>query len=523
MPRPLTVKAQRWGPDGPTLARATKRLLAHTIVRQYLEGTNHRLLSTSLLEPARKPRKPPSPTRFRATVYDYTNERTLLIDGDVKDREYFAIAESAVQPLSGPEEFEAAVKVLEDEPELGPALRSGAVQPYPPMPPLLHTELPEGNLERNVTVGLLPQGNGARHEIVSVNLNRGEVARFDEGAPLTSRAAAGICGVPVAAGQATAAQGTPGQAWVTVSQGGKVIWRFLVVRPAASSGNDGSGVELRYLDYRGRRVLYQAHVPILNVLYDRNTCGPYRDWQYQEGKIQASGTDVAPGFRLCPNPAKTIMESGSDTGNFLGVGIYVQGQEVVLVSELEAGWYRYVSEWRLHADGTIRPRFGFAATSSSCVCAVHHHHVYWRLDFDIGTPGRNRVREFNNPPVAPGGGNWHQNRFEGKRFRAPARKRRWRVENASGRGYTILPGPRDRTAAGDPYAKGDLWILRYRPGEIDDYPIIGTEAQLDKLVNHESVADEDVVIWYGAHFTHDVGHHTSVPHIVGPDLVPHNW
>jgi len=38
--------------------------------------------------------------------------------------------------------------------------------------------------------------------------------------------------------------------------------------------------------------------------------------------------------------------------------VYVQGQEVVLVSEMEAGWYRYVSQWRLHTDGTIRPRFG---------------------------------------------------------------------------------------------------------------------------------------------------------------------
>jgi len=29
----------------------------------------------------------------------------------------------------------------------------------------------------------------------------------------------------------------------------------------------------------------------------------------------------------------------------------------VLVSEMSAGWYRYVSEWRFHADGTIQPRF----------------------------------------------------------------------------------------------------------------------------------------------------------------------
>ena len=82
------------------------------------------------------------------------------------------------------------------------------------------------------------------------------------------------------------------------------MWRFLVIRPAASSGTNGSGIELRYVDYKGKRVLYRAHVPILNVKYTGDACGPYRDWQYQEGMIQAAGSDVAPGFRLCPAPAQ---------------------------------------------------------------------------------------------------------------------------------------------------------------------------------------------------------------------------
>ena len=135
-------------------------------------------------------------------------------------------------------------------------------------------------------------------------------------------------GVPRDAAQTTAERGTAGQAWVTVSRGRTVLWRFLAVRPAASSGRDGSGLELRYVDYRGRRVLHQAHVPILNVRYDRDACGPYRDWQWQEGTIQATGRNVAPGFRLCSAPAKTIMQSGSDTGNYLGVGEQT-GQAVV--------------------------------------------------------------------------------------------------------------------------------------------------------------------------------------------------
>jgi hypothetical protein len=71
--------------------------------------------------------------------------------------------------------------------------------------------------------------------------------------------------------------------------------------------------------------------------------------------IEADGDDVIPGFQLCATPAKTVLDSGSDQGNFLGVAVYVDVIEVVLVSEMEAGWYRYISEWRLHPNGTIKP------------------------------------------------------------------------------------------------------------------------------------------------------------------------
>jgi Cu2+-containing amine oxidase len=75
-------------------------------------------------------------------------------------------------------------------------------------------------------------------------------------------------------------------------------------------------------------------------------------------------------------PAQTILDSGTDAGNFQDVAIYVQELEVVLVSEVQAGWYRYIGEWRFHVDGTIRQRFGFSGVLNSCVCNRHHHHLY---------------------------------------------------------------------------------------------------------------------------------------------------
>jgi hypothetical protein len=217
------------------------------------------------------------------------------------------------------------------------------------------------------------------------------------------------------------------------------------------------------------------------------------------------------------------MDSGTDTGNYLGVAAYVDGDDAVLVSELEAGWYRYVSEWRLRANGEIQPKFGFAATSSSCVCNKHHHHVYWRLDFDVDNVS-NVVSEFNDPALG-GGSKWKRIAWETKRLRDPAHKRRWRIGDGSGHAYEIWPGDHDGTAAGDPYAKGDLWFVLRRPGEIDDNPIVGTEAEIDRFVNHESIEDDDVVVWYGAHFTHDVRHDEGDvhDHIMGPTLVPRGW
>ncbi len=541
----LNVKIVPRGPDSETINAVSRAVVKHPSVRRFLKGARHRLLSTELIEsePEVKVRVVSAPPkRYRTTIYDYANNRTILVDGRLDDLERVKVSESGHQPLPNPEEFDAAVKILLQDPELGPVIGEKRLQPYPPMPPLIVAELPDGRVERTIAVGLLPSDNTVRHEIVGVNMIRQTIVRFERGAPEGSEAHNPICGLPWGnlSDSPRTMPNAPGQVWVTVTQGGTVLWKFLAVRPAATRGpgisTRGTGVELRFVDYRGKRVLYRAHVPILNVHYDPGGCGPYRDWQNEEGMIQANGTDIgSTGFRFCPTPAQTILDTGSDVGNFLGVAVYVQGQEVVLVSEMEASWYRYISEWRLHADGTIRPRFGFSAAADSCVCTRHHHHPYWRFDFDIRTAGNNVVREFNDPPII-GSSNWHTKNYEIRRPRDPAHKRKWRVENTTtGEGYEVIPGPDDGVATASPdwpYPRGDVWILRYHAAEIDDGvdcttggPNCQTEADLDRFINGELINNHDVVIWYAAHVTHDLAAETpgTFGHIVGPELKPVNW
>jgi hypothetical protein len=261
------------------------------------------------------------------------------------------------------------------------------------MPPLVLGG--ENGRRRRITVGLLPVLPTGRttNEIVAVDLGDGTVQRFAARAPRgTMAGAAPTCGAPLDADQKVTRQGVPGRYAVTIRRGGTTYWSFTAVRPSASSGLKGSGIELRDVRYRGRKVLHRGHVPILTVKYDGNVCGPFRDFQYMESMLQANGRDVAPGFRLASSAPRSIIQSGTDTGNFLGTAVWADGEEVTLMAELEAGYYRYLNAWTLHTNGTIKPRFGFAGVQHRCLCHAHHHHAYWRFDFEIGSAGGNFVQ-----------------------------------------------------------------------------------------------------------------------------------
>jgi Copper amine oxidase, enzyme domain len=522
----ITVKEQKQ-----VIENAVQSILSAAAVKKYLAKSKHRVLAADFFAADEKEKKYlKCQSNFsdfnRLTVYDYTRNCCVFIQVKAWKPLAVDITESAFQPEPNDEEFNEAVEMLARKyPRVLEGIKEKLVRIYRPMPPTIDVAMPTGEVQRTIAVGIKSSMREVRNEIAGVNMITNEITHFKNGSPDNASALDDACGLPDAS-QPTTSKGIAGESWITVTQGGVEIWKLLVVRPSASSGTKGSGVELKFVNYKKKRVLYQAHVPILNVRYDNDACGPYRDWQWQESMFTANGVDKAPGIRICPTPAQTILDSENDNGNFKGVAIYVQGQEVVLVSEMEAGWYRYISEWRLHTNGTISPRFGFSAVQNSCVCNKHHHHAYWRFDFDIETPSNNLVEEFNDP-ILIGNSNWHKKTYEIKRAKDSARKRKWRITNTiSGSSYEIIPGANDGTL--DSFGVGDLWVLRYHGGsEIDDgvTNVGGTpdqcKAHIDKFVNEENVENKDVVIWYGAHFTHDI--HAHAGHIVGPTLKCVKW
>jgi hypothetical protein len=244
-----------------------------------------------------------------ATYFDYDNNEAKLVTGRLDDiRGSMEVSDSSHQPLPTREEFDEAVEILRENPDIGPALSEQRVKPQPAMPPLLtEATRPDGRTDRTLAVLLLSRSDEVRNEIVGVNMIDRTTLRFPERAPSAALAADDACGVDDA-GQDPTDRGLPGQFRVTITQGGTTLWSFLVFRPSFSLGTNGSGVTLREVDYRGKRVLFRAHVPILNVQYDGDACGPFRDWLYAESPFHANGTDVAPGIRQCPTPAQTILD-----------------------------------------------------------------------------------------------------------------------------------------------------------------------------------------------------------------------
>ena len=513
-----TITITPWGPDQQTIDAAKARVASHPDVVKHLRGTINRMLSFDFIENnSKETGRSEPPTRFRAMVFDYTNNRTVIADGGFYDFT-MDVSLSNFQPNPSPEEFQAAIDIIAADPDLGPAISGRKYEPYSSMPPLTtDPSVIKGTPERTITVGLFPTDDKYSHEVIGVNMVRRTVIRFPNGAPPSSNAIELNCGVP-SSGQSTTSRGTAGQFEIVISQDGVEFWRFLCIRPSASSGNNASGIELRDVRYQGKMVLSRANAPILNVQYERNSCGPFRDWSWQEGMFDAPGTDVAPGIRMCTSPPGSVLDNGTDFGNFRGVAVWDR-EEVRLVSEMNAGWYRYISEWRFHDNGEIQPLFGYGATTNSCVCRIHVHHVYWRLDFDLVTAGNNNLFE-NKDGVRK------QIASEGMLFRNSANQN-WVVENSvTGESVVIEAGPRDGNA--DKFGKYDLvFLLNKFPLQIDDSGTgAGSAANIEPFINGESLANQDVVVWYAGHWRHEhfdgptpgAPNHGGGPNVHGPTL-----
>ncbi len=540
----LQIKVTPWGRTQTEVDAVKLRVEQSRVVQNALEDTKYRLISFDTIGSEIKTRPAQVPTQFQVVFYDYTNDRTVVAAGDFAGKEEITVREADFEPGVSSEEVQSAYDLIKNDSEFGVLYSNNEIKTFAAMPPTSYV-----NGERLVNIGIAFLKTG-ENRVVGVSFKNNKIVEYKGSAPLTSRASPESCGI-TAANQGTTSSGTPGQYQLTVSQSDATLWEMLVIRPSASSGNadERSGIEIRDVKYKGKSVLKRGHAPILNVQYEGDFCGPYRDFQYSESFFNApeeGATEPASGIRILAagQIAQTAVDSGVDRGNFRGIAVYTQnvglGDEIVLVSEMEAGWYRYIMEWRFAPDGTIRPRYGFSATNSSCVCATHTHHVYWRFDFDIVSP-TNKILQ-----VERGRRFLQLVTNETARLRNYATNRSYLIQNSnSDEGYLLVPNLSDGVS--DAFSGGDFWFLKYHaetdgePTEIDDPnsntgdPKLDVPANLAPWVNNESLVNQDVVVWYTARYVHSRdGESLLSPersgsavidgdHVVGPNLRPVRW
>jgi Cu2+-containing amine oxidase len=276
--------------------------------------------------------------------------------------------------------------------------------------------------------------------------------------------------------------------------GGQDIWSLAYT---LQDSPDEEGIVVRGVRFRGRQVLYKGSLPSLRVQYS-GSCGPYKD---PLNFNNAQPTQRCPGRRVC-------------------VYSYIAGGQRALALESyhRIGAYRLTHRWVFWENGRISPRL----YSAGLQCNYdHRHHAYWRFDFDIDQASNDQVLEYNIYTANTGWGQgWHAKNTETTRRQNPSSNRSWAVlDNASGRGFHVLPGPDD--GAADAFSTSDLWVMRYNGSE-DRGGRQGNAAAdgLGAYLNGQDVSGQDVVLWYCGHLNHHAAHGGDDWHSVGPNLVP---
>ncbi|HEX9235515.1 MAG TPA: hypothetical protein VF972_04485, partial [Actinomycetota bacterium] len=246
--------------DRASFVRAVRR---HRKVDEFLRGARHRLISLRPVESLEdKDSGPVPPKRWEARFFDYTNNRVVKVQARFPAGAGPVASVSREFPVPTEDEWAEALELVRSDRRFGRSLERGSVAPFHPMPPLALAQDSGGEVERVLHVGLRARGRGTKAQIVAVNLIRQEVTSYGDVGPVQAPLTEGDCQAPSEASCDVQTSGPPGQCWISWPSSSP-LWTFLAIRPSASSGQNASGVELRYVDYQGKRVLYQAHIPIL--------------------------------------------------------------------------------------------------------------------------------------------------------------------------------------------------------------------------------------------------------------------
>ncbi|MFE9610041.1 copper amine oxidase [Streptomyces sp. NPDC006012] len=212
-----------------------------------------------------------------------------------------------------------------------------------------------------------------------------------------------------------------------------------------------------------------------------------------------------------------------------------QGQDLLVYTVNQVGWYEYISEWRFQDDGTITMNVGATGSLSyedydagdgrgwpigkgaKAYATSHSHNVFWRLDFGLDGSSRTKVEQYDSAVSAPAHG---QEAPTAKTTRTTVTKelagdyqayRWWRMVSATGknkdghaRSYEIVPGATTKYP-GRSFTKHDLYFTEYNKCEqfasnnTGACPA-GSAKSVDKWVNGQTLTHP--VAWVNVGFHH---------------------
>jgi primary-amine oxidase len=284
---------------------------------------------------------------------------------------------------------------------------------------------------------------------------------------------------------------------------------------------NGEGLVISFADFKGTRVLYRAGAPFVLVPYHGNSptfkdglspnCGGLPFLALKPTAPCVTGGDLPPGS-VAANDNQAVQVE-------LVPADLTDPAKAVVWAKLQCGNYQYIHRWEFLADGNIHAEVGLGGRLLTTAGVGHIHNFYFRLDFDIATPGNNLAQRFEHQGNLPGQDKWIDIKLESKETVNPSRYTKWRVLNktpkANGqqRSYELIPG--SDGAPDGTYSTGDLWVVRYKSGAETGSNVACNDTVLTTsyATPAENVDGQDVVIWYclrSHHFPRQLGEEKKV-------------
>jgi Copper amine oxidase, enzyme domain len=301
--------------------------------------------------------------------------------------------------------------------------------------------------------------------------------------------------------------------------GWSVYWRILA--------GEGSGLEVWFADFHGRRVLWRGSQPFAIVPYHRPCPEPGPpEHTYKDGISPMCGGAAFTALQhSAPNSQDPWQSSAWDAAvdtDAVVVDVHpasdFEPAHLVISAKFQCGWYQYVHSWEFDGDGNIHPRVAMGgALNPFAKDKAHAHHMYFRLDLDLDGFPSDVVEVFEHADYNdPGGDGWKLVTQQGKLLADPSRARKWQVRDATSkselgrhRAYQVeLP----QTASRDKYSTGDVWVTVYRGDAKQQGEDVGadcTDSVLETVYANgplDTVNGNDVVLWVVVRAHHEPRH-----------------